>query len=135
MTELIRDTVLGHLLRFVSGKRLLKYQEEADPSLWKRYVDAGKSGNMATYGQTMPPESEETEKEEVKPEDGERPQLRTNRTGSSTSTQVMDEVDINAPSGKKVDPEKGKDIHVVDWWGPNDPEVSTSQIFCPVWQF
>jgi MFS transporter, DHA1 family, multidrug resistance protein len=30
---------------------------------------------------------------------------------------------INTASGKPVDPEKGRDIHLVDWYGPDDPEV------------
>jgi DHA1 family multidrug resistance protein-like MFS transporter len=29
----------------------------------------------------------------------------------------------NEASGVKVDPEKGKDLHVVDWYGPDDPQV------------
>ena len=31
---------------------------------------------------------------------------------------------INTVSGKSVDAEKGRDIHLVDWYGPDDPEVS-----------
>ena len=29
---------------------------------------------------------------------------------------------ISTPSGIKVDPEKGCDLYLVDWYGPNDPE-------------
>lgn len=27
-------------------------------------------------------------------------------------------------TGERVDPEKGRDVLVVDWWDGNDPEVS-----------
>lgn len=33
---------------------------------------------------------------------------------------------INTASGKTVDPEKGRDIHLVDWYGPDDPEARSS---------
>lgn len=25
-----------------------------------------------------------------------------------------------------MDPEKGKDVNLIDWWGPNDPECPTN---------
>jgi hypothetical protein len=28
----------------------------------------------------------------------------------------------------RVDPEKGKDLHVVDWYGPDDPQVCSPQL-------
>ena len=30
---------------------------------------------------------------------------------------------INEASGVKVDPEKGRDANIIDWWGSNDSEV------------
>ena len=30
----------------------------------------------------------------------------------------------NIASGVRVDPEKGKDSHAVDWYGPDDPNIS-----------
>lgn len=35
-------------------------------------------------------------------------------------------VPVNEASGVKVDPEKGRDLSIIDWYGPNDPEVSSS---------
>ena len=55
MTELIRDTVFGHFLRKVTGNKVLLYEEEKDPSLWKKYVHIDKSANVAKHGQTSPP--------------------------------------------------------------------------------
>jgi multidrug resistance protein len=47
-----------------------------------------------------------------------------NRIDTSTSTQAGPPLEpiINTISGVKVDPEKGQDLHVVDWYGPDDPE-------------
>jgi MFS transporter, DHA1 family, multidrug resistance protein len=52
MIELIRDTVFGHLLRPTSKGKVLPYEEDRDPSLWKRYIDTEKSGRMAHHGHT-----------------------------------------------------------------------------------
>ena len=46
MLELFRDTVIGHLLRWVSHGRLLPHAEDIDPSLWKMYVSSEKSANL-----------------------------------------------------------------------------------------
>lgn len=35
---------------------------------------------------------------------------------------------INTASGRSVDPEKGRDIHLVDWYGPDDSEVRSKVI-------
>jgi MFS transporter, DHA1 family, multidrug resistance protein len=31
---------------------MLPYEKDRDPSPWKRYVDTGKSGHMASHGHT-----------------------------------------------------------------------------------
>ena len=64
MKELVRDTVFGHFLRLVTGGRVLPYEEDRDPSLWKRYIDVEKSGRMAHHGHT---EDEEEDEEEADP--------------------------------------------------------------------
>ncbi|TKA49854.1 hypothetical protein B0A55_13425, partial [Friedmanniomyces simplex] len=58
MAELIRDTAFGHLVRFVTRGRYLKYAEEADPSIWTRYIDEKKSGYLAHHGDANPPEGD-----------------------------------------------------------------------------
>ena len=40
--------------------------------------------------------------------------------GSESSSETA----VNEASGVKVDPEKGRDLNVIDWWGEKDPEVS-----------
>ncbi|KAK7900191.1 GTPase-activating protein [Exophiala xenobiotica] len=113
MAQLFRDTVAGQLLRLISGNRLLQYPEERDSSIWQKYLNADKSANMAIHGSTEPPSSEE------KQESGSQPR----RDSSSASTTVdNDNALINTLSKTKVDPEKGRDVHIVDWYGPDDPD-------------
>lgn len=50
MSELLRDTVFGHAVRFMTKARLFQYAEENDPSLWKQYLDRKQTKNMALYG-------------------------------------------------------------------------------------
>lgn len=119
MSELLRDTALGHFLRLVTGKKVLLYPEEKDPEVWKKYVNKEKSANMATHGQVEPPEDDE-KKDESAPQS--RSPSRTPSSGSS-STIRDDSGQVNEASGRPIDPEKGQDSFVVDWYGPDDPEV------------
>ncbi|KAF2761648.1 MFS general substrate transporter [Pseudovirgaria hyperparasitica] len=121
MTELIRDTLFGHTIRFVSRGKYLKFSEERDPSLWKRYIDEKKSGYAAFHGSTEPPEGEE----EVNGIGGVRTRDERRANGnrdSDASEKTSVDGDVNHVSGVKVDPEKGKDIHLVSWFGDDDPE-------------
>lgn len=141
MTELIRDTTFGHCLRFISRGKLLPFAEERDPSLWKQFVNEEASGNAAHHGTVDPPEKKTSESESSDDDDE---KLRQQMTGthsiggvrtrdaydsqspdSSEKTRVPDDGTVNIPSGVKVDPEKGRDVWIVDWYGPDDPEVST----------
>ncbi|QIX02203.1 hypothetical protein AMS68_007720 [Peltaster fructicola] len=123
MSGLIRDTAFGQLVRLVTRNRVFQYPEEADPTIWQKYLDAKKSANLAHHGSTE------------KPEEGEEPELGADvekdkaqralpngdeSSRSSSKTQIGD--DVNAASGVKVDGEKGKDIHLVSWYGDDDPE-------------
>ncbi|KAJ9647931.1 GTPase-activating protein [Coniosporium tulheliwenetii] len=124
MSELIRDTVFGHLIRFISRGRLLKYAEERDPSLWKRYIDTEKSGYAAHHG-TTEPQGEDSDVEERSAEDrSHNTNGEQSRSSSSSGTRVGEEdgVIINQASGVEVDSEKGRDIYVVTWYGPDGPE-------------
>jgi DHA1 family multidrug resistance protein-like MFS transporter len=48
MKELFRDTVVGHAVRIITKGKVMSYEEERDPSIWKRYVDKKKSGQMVS---------------------------------------------------------------------------------------
>ncbi|KAF2145680.1 uncharacterized protein K452DRAFT_356083 [Aplosporella prunicola CBS 121167] len=117
MTELIRDTVFGHLVRLVTHNKYLQYEEEKDPSLLRRYIDVEKSGNVAHHSHAGPP-GEDSDDEPL------RTKSRDERQSDASSrTRVPDDgYQYNEASGVRIDPEKGRDIHVVSWWGPNDPE-------------
>jgi hypothetical protein len=110
--DIVRDSPFGHIVRLITRNKVFQYPEERDPSLWKKYVSQEKSGYMAHHGSAEAPEEYSDE-------------LRNARgireRESDEDTQVGD--DVNEASGVRVDPEKGKDKHVVDWYGPEDPAV------------
>ncbi len=122
MTELIRDTVLGHLLRLVSKGKILPYEEEQDPLLWRRYIDTEKSGRMAHHGHIG--EEEKTKEQDVD-NGGPRRNYEDVSRGSSTTGAASHDAPRNEVSGVKIDPEKGKDVTVVTWFSEDDPEVSS----------
>ncbi|KAF4342725.1 Caffeine resistance 5 [Fusarium beomiforme] len=101
MKDLLRDTIFSHILRLLTNGKVFKYPEEEDASLWKKYIYAEKSANMARHGQTGDPENGNAA------HDG---------RDSSSST-------IVSPEGRIVDQEKVKDVYIVDWHGPDDPEI------------
>ena len=133
MTELIRDTPFGHLVRFVTRNKYLQFAEEKDPSVWTRYIDEKKSGHLAHHGDTSAPEDGtdmsglggvRTREDQFALEPPANHHAFRTSSSSSSRTRVGDESgDVNHASGIRVDPEKGKDIHLVSWYGPDDPEV------------
>jgi DHA1 family multidrug resistance protein-like MFS transporter len=134
MKELVRDTVLGHFLRIVTRGKVLPYEEDRDPSLWERYIDKEKSGRMAHHGHT---EEEQDEEEADASDDSTQQQQRagagegnaTANTRDSSDTEVgSDDVQRNEVSGHPIDPEKGRDVSVVTWFGDDDPEVCLSSV-------
>ena len=163
MSELFRDTVAGQFLRLVTGKRILQYPEERDPSIWERYLNVEKSANMALHGSTsrpeeirrkptnesstVPPSNEAAEKQQESDEklyydqaapladDKERGESQSpqhpdpaQRTASRTTSRSVSTVNdhenvlVNTLSNTRVDPEKGRDADIVDWYGPDDKE-------------
>jgi DHA1 family multidrug resistance protein-like MFS transporter len=117
VADLIRDSAFGHVIRLVTRQRVFSYPEERDTNLWKKFVHKEKSGHMAHHGTTDPPEEESHHLDEARG-------VRT-REGrdSETSSHTHVPVGHNEASGVKIDPEKGKDKHVIDWYGPDDAQV------------
>ncbi|KAF2622136.1 multidrug resistance protein-like protein [Macroventuria anomochaeta] len=113
VADLIRDSPFGHIVRLVTRNKYFQYPEEKDPNLWKKYVNQEKSGYVAHHGNTSPPEEEV---EELRQARGVR-----DREGSESSRTEIGE-EYNYASGVKIDQEKGKDQHVIDWFGPDDPQ-------------
>ena len=112
MTELLRDTVFGHLIRFVTNAKYFQYAEEKEPTLWKQYLDEKKTGHMAHHGQlgeanTVPDESKLQDSES---------------SSHDTSPSRLENVRTTNTIGQKVDQEKGRDVNIIGWFGDNDPE-------------
>ena len=103
MTELIRDTVFGHLLRWVSGGKILSHPEDIDVGLWKKYVHHEKTARIASHGHTDEPE----------------PTREWHQSDSSDDTKGEGQPRKN-DLGMQVDPEKGKDLNVIHF-EENDP--------------
>jgi DHA1 family multidrug resistance protein-like MFS transporter len=120
MADLIRDSAFGHCVRLVTGRKYLQYPEEKDPEYWKKYVNHEKSGYAAYHGSTEPPENAH-EVPELTQAHGMRSREETG-DDSDRSERTLGE-GVNEASGVRVDPEKGRDYHVVDWYGPEDPQV------------
>ncbi|KNG51256.1 benomyl/methotrexate resistance protein [Stemphylium lycopersici] len=116
MSDLIRDSAFGHIVRLVTRKKYLQYPEEKDPELWKKYVNQEKSGYAAYHGSTEAPENA-GDVDELTQAHGVR--SRDQRHDSDDSSRTVGD-GVNEPSGVRVDPEKGRDYHVVDWYGPDD---------------
>lgn len=96
MTTQLRDTQFGHLLRSLSGNKLFRYPDEIDPSLWKEFLRRDTTS-------TPTREQTNTSVQDSKTQDGD--------------LQDRNENDIV---------ENGKDIYLVAWYGPDDPEVSAT---------
>lgn len=129
MSELIRDTVFGHAVRFMTKGRVLQYAEEKDPSLWKQYLDRNQTKNMALYGRP----DDETPEEKPERESAPVSETQSNVNGnlgeaiqsetSSPSRSGDAEYQLSSTiTGQKIDPEKGRDTTMVTWLH-NDPEV------------
>lgn len=140
MSELLRDTTLGHFLRIVTQQTALPYPEERDPSLWKRYVDNEKSGNMAQHGGLVERDEDKEGEETNGNSDDDAEQsvqgqdnllqghngLPIARNSSDTRLSSQDGAEYNEVSGVRIDPEKGRDATIVTWYSDNDPEVSVT---------
>lgn len=111
VADLIRDSPFGHIVRLVTRNKVFQYPEERDTEIWRKYVNKEKSGHMAHHGAPEPPQDEENETTHE--------MAQRNRHFSASSSQTQ----VNEASGVRVDPEKGRDRHVIDWYGNEDPQV------------
>lgn len=168
MSDIIRDSVFGQLMRLATGNKVFQYPDEVDPSIREKYINIEKSGNLASHGTLQPPQEADAKEHEASPSPSSSTSIdpkdevekdtdaAPERVVSSISAQIsrlrsaesrpkplrrstshtnsfLNEVNstsrvsrINTASGRSVDPEKGRDIHLVDWYGPDDSEVRLS---------
>ena len=136
MAELFRDTVVGKMLRLMSGGKLYPFAEERDPSIFQRYIHHDKTQEMASYGRLLEdhekqnPEGGNTgsEKEINKPNnDAPKPNSTSHETSRTRVSQEGNRTEQFTRKenaiGHKIDPEKGRDTNIVEWYGPDDSEV------------
>lgn len=133
MTEIIRDTVFGHIVRFISKGRLLQYAEERDPKLWKQYLDHEQTKNLALNGSAEGPPSEEKREEstadlsETSSRTRAEDQEQEHQMGRARTAEEEREHQLHSTTtGQRIDTEKGRDIAMVTWFGDDDPEVTFS---------
>ncbi|TVY23600.1 Caffeine resistance protein [Lachnellula hyalina] len=107
MTSILRDTQAGLLIRFLSGNKLLRYPDEIDPSLWKKF-------QKEHLGDSDTPENANLEKTESKSSGA----ATTTVTDTATPPQNHDSQELKDNHSA----EAGKDEFLVDWYGPDDGE-------------
>lgn len=126
MVHLIRDSFFGHLIRLSTNGRVFQYPEELDPSIWQRYINEEKSANLAAYGKT---EVDDSDAKDSPRDSGSPTRTLFSENDTSPSQGVGAQHDQHVPlhngdgSRRQVDAEKGRDVYLVDWYGPDDPEV------------
>ena len=102
MTTQIRDTQFGHLVRYLSGKKLLRYPDEVDLSLCRKPFLS---------------RSQDQQRDNVGPSDDSNDIDGADADGSDTETQDVEKADKRRAAA--VD----EAMFLVDWYGPDDPEV------------
>lgn len=103
MTTQFRNTQFGHLVRFLSGNKLFRCPDEIDPSLWKKSLQRDATSISTRSGK----------------QSGGSEKSKDPNDSTHASTKGFDAQDVNLQ-----DQSVGKDIYLVDWYGPDDPEVS-----------
>ncbi|KAK5677565.1 GTPase-activating protein [Elasticomyces elasticus] len=109
--DLIRDTAFGHLVRLLTGKRFLKYEEEESPALFRSLY--------ARKDTTHDNESPTSKANKVGSSSGsssielEKPSLDTKKSVSMEQPPLANQLD-------RGDLEKAKDEFLVEW-KTNDP--------------
>lgn len=92
-----RGTFLGHFIRVISNEKLLRYPEENDPSLFTVYL--------------------------VKEEESQTDRSKEQREQHHRQANGLEKERISSGDPKKGLRNRG-DPMIVDWYGPDDPEVS-----------
>lgn len=105
----LRDTQFGHLVRFLSRRRYLQYPDEVDPSLWQRsLMHRGTGDGREKLASADHPDRPPVNLDHQTTDDPPASNLDSSGSGANLERVVED----------------GRDVYLVDWYGPNDPEVS-----------
>ena len=103
MTARFRDTAFGQMARLLSGDKLFRYPDEIDLSLWEKSFSRGSP-------LTSSPQQEQADAD------------------CSTKESDMHDLDSRHLSANPV-VEDSQEVCLVDWYGPDDPEVSAPKWF------
>lgn len=133
ISNLLRDAAFGRLVRLITRNKFFPYPEEHDEQLWKKFVNETKSGNFAHHGTADDLSDDEDQPSRhfggVRTREGPSPRQESDSEKETpdaekpdTPAQFPNDDTHNMASGVKVDAEKGRDIHLIDWYGPDDPE-------------
>ncbi|KAK5768491.1 GTPase-activating protein [Elasticomyces elasticus] len=109
--DLIRDTACGHLVRLLTGKRLLKYEEEESPALFRSLY----AREDTTHDNEPPP----SKANKVDSPSGSS-SIELEKASLDTKKSVPVEQPPPATQLDRDDLEKAKDEFLVEW-KPNDP--------------
>ena len=107
MASQFRDTQFGHVVRLLSKRKLFRYPDEIDPSLWKK--------SLRQDGLPKPAGSEDSRQIGTLKTEKDRP----NDDGESNLSHGPPDPQ---PSQDAIIGHE-KDIFFVDWYSPDDPEV------------
>jgi hypothetical protein len=128
MTEWFRDTAFGQIVRLATRNKYFKYSEENDPELWKKWVNEQKSGYAAHHG-SIEPHADDSDLDEptglggIRTREAKEKDIENGGRDSDASPEpLVDNGTYNRASGVRIDPEKGRDIHLIEFL-PDDSEV------------
>lgn len=99
MSEYVRDTVFGQLVRLLSTRRLLQFPDEINPQIHEQFVKSHTDTSS----------------------DSKRPEEAGNLEENKTSQHNGQNDEISGESGLR---HNATDIVLVDWYGKDDPEAS-----------
>ncbi|TFY69818.1 hypothetical protein EVJ58_g189 [Rhodofomes roseus] len=136
--DLVRESTLGQIVYYVSGRRLFRYAEEKDDyQIPERYARASataplneKSAARPSSSSTRPPSDSGTAPSDrstlVNQDAAGQSGLRPKKQGDPEEGMLPPEVQQNQAAEVR---EEKVNANLVDWYGPNDPE-------CPMnWSF
>ena len=118
MNSHFRDTVFGQAVRLLSRNKLLKYPDELDPTLWKQCVQKDTTAASSTSGEHDGLVGSRDHISADISDGGEKGKKQgTGKTAAhgSGDTQALHQCD---PSHEST-----IGVRLVDWYGPDDPEV------------
>ena len=103
MAQPVRDSIFGRCLHLASGGKLLRYKEQREPSLWQSRLRNEKlmavnreRGNSSLFSSRQ----------------------------SSRTVVVLDDGASDTTASTLAEAESGPAPNLVDWYGPQDPEVN-----------